>query len=450
MTTQLAVMNKTAVILASDSLASSQSYGKDDGIVIRQSNVNKIFNVLDGKPVAAMLSGNAGINGVHWETVFGNYKARHKDKKYERLNDFADHFFKYIIEESPKMFSMKSQENYIAGWVPYFVQRYVLGVTERLKIENSSDEEIHKAFLSDEHLTLYVEWLQDKLSKMTDIAPVKEIPAIRDEVFEILKGKYKDFFDKKMENNSFSQKNITNLAAISSQMIFKEQLSEGYSNSQIVFAGYGEEEIFPRLITFNVAGFYKGILDYRKEYDRRITLEDESGDYLPVAQSLVAEMFKDGTSVDHKDFQKRLMDDARKTMENKISEVIRKSTIRLSGEMGNLDKEQYEKILNKCNKVFEACYKELISSNSHIFENINVQTAQYCDEMYNHIKKSLHRFSFEEMVTLAETLLKLNVLSSQIYAPEQAYISVGGPIKIISLSKGDGYREIETSGGHIR
>ena len=76
MTAQVALMNKSAVALATDSAVTINTSGGDK----IYNTVNKLFTLSKYYPIGIMIYGSAQFMGVPWESVIKIYRKQLKEK----------------------------------------------------------------------------------------------------------------------------------------------------------------------------------------------------------------------------------------------------------------------------------------------------------------------------------------------------------------------------------
>lgn len=107
MTAEIAIINKLAVALASDSAG---TVGKK----IHKS-VNKLFMLSKYAPVGIMIYEGLEFMGIPWETIIKTYRENLGKTKFSSLIDYVNDFLKFIEiefagteEESKGIFSQNS------------------------------------------------------------------------------------------------------------------------------------------------------------------------------------------------------------------------------------------------------------------------------------------------------------------------------------------------------
>ena len=88
MTSEIAVLNQKAVALAADSAVTLV----DGGLVAVRNDQRKLFNLVDGKPIALMFFGVADVMGHPWDVLIENYQKKTKSSDFAHVADYAASF----------------------------------------------------------------------------------------------------------------------------------------------------------------------------------------------------------------------------------------------------------------------------------------------------------------------------------------------------------------------
>src|SRR5579859_71180 len=87
-------MNKSAVAMAADSAVTISS-GRSG--IKTYDTMNKLFELIKGRPVGVMVYANAELNGVPWETVIKCYRESRAGFHFKQLDDYASDFLAYLL-----------------------------------------------------------------------------------------------------------------------------------------------------------------------------------------------------------------------------------------------------------------------------------------------------------------------------------------------------------------
>ncbi len=97
MTAEIAIMNKNAIALATDS-AVTMSGSSNQKIF---TSANKLFALSKYHPIGIMIYGNAIFMEVPWETIIKIYRNNLRKKKFNTLNEYANNFIAFLNNGNP-------------------------------------------------------------------------------------------------------------------------------------------------------------------------------------------------------------------------------------------------------------------------------------------------------------------------------------------------------------
>lgn len=187
------------------------------------------------------------------------------------------------------------------------------------------------------------------------------------------------------------------------------------SSSGIVIAGFGSEELFPKVLTYNVYGGMDGIIKYCRSEGKCYSVEG-SGDcsIIPFAQEDMIASFLQGLNPSLKQF----MDSYLKTTFSLIPDLVDKSGVNLR-----------EKSRLMIKNALVSGGKEVLNDFHDAF-NKEMQT-----EHVNPILSMVGVLPKDELASMAEALVSLTAFKRRMTSDLE---TVGGPIDVLVISKGDG------------
>jgi hypothetical protein len=103
MTSEIGIMNRLCVALASDSAI---TLGGEDGKIY--TSADKLFHLSTEAPVGAMIYGSASLVEIPWETIIKTYRKQFKRKAFDTVEGYADNFVKFLKKQRG-MFSLSLQ-----------------------------------------------------------------------------------------------------------------------------------------------------------------------------------------------------------------------------------------------------------------------------------------------------------------------------------------------------
>jgi hypothetical protein len=105
MTAEVAILNKSAVALAADSLVTVQTVRSMPKTYI----VNKLFTLSKYEPIGVMVYGNAQLLGVPWETIIKIFRQHLRDAAFDQVSEYA-HAFASFLAANRELFPKEVQE----------------------------------------------------------------------------------------------------------------------------------------------------------------------------------------------------------------------------------------------------------------------------------------------------------------------------------------------------
>lgn len=401
MTAIVGILNKQAVAVAADSAV---TVGGGTKIY---NTANKIFNLSKGCPVGIAIYGNASLNGcVPWEVVIKMYRKHIGSHKYATLTEYVDDFFSYIRDYSKKYISDEDALEVLKGNLLRF---WCMDFTQGLKETNDLDSPIAKpalTILKQRLLELTARLKKEKvLEEYKDVKVGDYILAI-DGVLEIIKtqvtkngGKWEDEY-KTIVQECLYRLSITDNPFTNSSV------------SGIAIFGYGEEEIYPSLHEYQV---FNIVLGKQRIYEIPVnnTINENNGASIcPMAQRDVIETFIEGVSHKIKEtFLEATASAIKATMKN-ISNVLRPFNATLADSIKSID---YSSIIEQ--------YRNEIQS---IINRDQVSP----------LIQTIVTMGKEDIADLAENLIYMTSMKKHVSPFAE---TVGGPIDVAIISKGDGF-----------
>jgi hypothetical protein len=299
MTAEIAILNREAVAMAADS-AATMSVGSGQKIL---SSANKVFALSKYRPVGIMIYGSALFMGIPWETIIKSYRKKLSNTPYNTLREYAGSFIEFM-KNSTSLFPTEEQEQYILGCVYSYFDHL------RNEIKETVEREIKRAgTISPKSILLLSENI---ISKSLEAWKKGECNISECEKFyKEIKTKYKKIIDKAQKDvferlplSAKSKKMLVEIAAYLF-LTFPEGL-QTRGTSGIVISGFGEEELFPSIVSFSIEGMANNILKYKEDYYSKIDF-DSTAIIKPFAQQEMVVTFIEGISELHNDLYAQML-----------------------------------------------------------------------------------------------------------------------------------------------
>ena len=404
MTSEIAIMNKTAVALATDSAVTIEQIG--DRKVYN--SANKLFTLSKYHPVGIMLYGSADFMGIPWETIIKIYRGKLGKQKFDTLKEYADNFIDFLDNGNP-LFPDSEQEKYLRGTIfGYFYQ-----------IRDEIFEEV-RSTIADE------EWIEDsQIEQITSDVIERHhghwntfdlLPSIPKTHIKDIINKYLSIIDD-VKNKVFvklliSKKSSEQLNEISASLFSKNLFSS--SSSGIVIAGFGDKDVFPVLKSFSLDGIVNDRLKYLEDYRAEIN-SDSSASISAFAQKEMVVAFMNGIDPVYSEYNEKY-----------LSEIFDKYPDTIAERIQNLGKSE-RKVLKQ----------NLKQESNGLFKDYQEWGDNYRRQYHvNPIMDMVAVLPKDELAVMAESFVHLTSFKRKITMGAE---TVSEPIDVAVISKGDGF-----------
>ncbi len=405
MTAEIAVMNKQAIALAADSAVTFRTE-KNQKIFI---SANKIFCLSDNHPVGVMVYGNASLLQVPWETVIKTYSKKLGTKRFDKLSDYCKDFLKFI-GDNRVLFPAKEQEKYISrdvgGYFNYLRDKTLNTIKGKLEKKDKLSREDIAVIISDIIREEYEGWQKAKL--LRGVTKVKVSNFRRKHIKGIRKIR-KNIFEKTPLNGSLTDK----LDQIAIWLFFK--FHDNVSNqgtSGLVIAGYGEKDIFPSLNYYTIEGIADNFLKYKQDGNFNVSFQMGAA-IVPFAQKEMVVRFIEGIDPTFRNFIAGGLRELAAKYPSVILDNLKlnaKRNTKLGGQIHAQVKKATDEFLQKFKKIRREYFVDPI-----------LQVVGFLPK--------------DELAMMAETLITLTSFKRRVSMEAE---TVGGPIDVVVISRGDG------------
>jgi hypothetical protein len=402
-------MNKSAVAMATDSAVTVSSERQGFKTFDK---ANKLFELIKGRPVGFMVYATADLNGLPWETIVKSFRNKNRGLIMPRLENYVNAFREYILQNEALIDPDGEEhlvfENAYSALMPVFRHirdRHDSCLTTEGKIVMARVRRLIDTAI-EAHATVYKAWDDAPWSAAINASTLtarhgKPIQVLVDELF----GEY-----------SLGRAAKKGLLELVTTYLLK--LPPGANASGLVFAGFGEQEFFPKVYSCRTRGALQRTL---LEYDEQEAGVDRDipGAIFTFAQDNEAAAYI--TGIDREVREEILnhlaewVDDSKKTVAAEIRKLV-----------PTLGRSDVQKIANK---VSELTHKKLHKFVSHMND--------YTDrEFLAPLLDSIAVLPKEELADYAESLVNLTSLKQRVdvYTPA----TVGGAIDVAIISRGEG------------
>lgn len=411
MTTEIAVMNRMGVALAADSAATvdteeqiNQPGGHKRKVFFTS---NKLFALSKYAPVGLMIYGNSILMNIPWEIIVKSYRRSLGKRRFSSLKEYCGNFFEYLSafnigQDNEKEHICKITFMLVSN-IRHNVDRYVnKTIKEKGKI---SEEDIKKHLNNfiDEENKKFLGYMPRSVLNESEINTLRERYSkdINSIIANILNGLPVD-----------SDHRNTLLKVIYMAIAIPRGHQSG-----IVISGFGESEIFPSCYEFNVDAVISGKV--LKEDARSMHIGNENPAYISsFAQAEEVAVFMEGIGGNIKQLIKSSLHELLTLgLPNNVTSLVKTEL--------KIDDGTAKKMHGNLYKMGQGAFNEF---DKFLNEAIHKSYVNPVLEAVKFINKG-------ELARMAEMLVNLVSFRKQVTLVDE---TVGGPIDVALITKGDG------------
>ena len=410
MTAEVVVINRSGVALAADSAVTLQM---GDSTKVRDSAL-KLFMLSKFRPVGVMIYQNSSLLGVPWETIIKLFRQQFGQKKCCKLTDYGSALMEFLNGNS-SLFPQDVQDRYYLQTVEYEFKQI-----ERRARKELADRRVHEILDSPTTNREDMECIEHEIERAReDWNEESESSDFSDEIAGEIAGRnsgkigelIQEIFGSWELNSDYRAK----LREVARMVVSKDRLpNDAYSG--LVIAGFGEDEHYPTVQHFEVSGVYEDRLKVLS-HDVVTVSEDTPACVIPFAYTEMVQSFLEGISIS-----------AVRHLGDMLTS-IRKIPEEVANNAPGLNHEEREEVANIVTDVCER--KEVEFVRAVIRGSIERRTE---------IETAIHTLSIKELAQVASTLVSLSSFQKQLSLGQE---TVGGPVDVAVISKGDGFVWIE-------
>jgi hypothetical protein len=395
MTAEIAIMNRHGIALAADSAITINFPEGADG-EFRGSKVfaaNKLFMLSKYFPVGIMVYGNAAILGVPWELIIKEYRKKHLgSRSFPHLADYQADFLNYL-NGNQFYFTEELQSEFVLITLDAQMDT-VLNELNPAMMQLIREQKVNPDNYSKAAVTVFEEKLIQKVSSLEKERDIEgfhiEEAAFYEKYAIAIDGVTEAVVGCFQENYQPSENVLSNIKRVAYLSVTKDTFGTNFDTSGVVIAGYGEDEIYPSLIACDIEGVFDNKLKFLITNDDR---ESRSAVIVPFAQADEIAMFMDGVSPDYKRMVDRFV---------------------------------YRVFMDKLPELGVELYKEYVQHTTHAAQKYGSGP----------ILDAVQSLPVSELALMAQTLINLTSFKRRV-TPDQE--TVGGPIDVAVITRGDGF-----------
>ena len=404
MTAEVAIINKSAVVLAADS-AVTITVGGSEKVY---NSVNKIFDLGMGCPLGLMVYGNLDFMGIPFETLVKVYRKERALASFPTISDAFDDFLSYLRtypvgsedeEANVGAILFVTYREFFEG----FYKRLMASVSGKSTGFTTQVNQVLNSYIAERVRALKRLKVSSELGDQPEAEILQRYGIIHD---GIVAARFKGM--KLFAKTLMALKEMTCLVLLRSELSARR--------TGVVIAGFGSDQTFPSIRSVEVDGIIAGKLKFLNRTD--LTIERLGGvraGILPFAQKEMVERFLSGVDPDFESYSFRRFD----LLLNAVTKKLVEDHVG-----GSPIKKQ--KILEQVRSFSKESLRELRDKTEAFKETAFTQKVL---DMVLFMPK-------QELANMAESLVNLTSLKRRVSAERE---TVGGPVDVAVISKDEGF-----------
>ena len=407
MTAVIGIINKSAAAIAADSAVTVN--GPRGPKIFN--NANKIFQLSKKHPVGLMIYNNGEFLGTPWEVVIKQYRQQLDGTSFPTLSEYKDDFVRYL--HTKNFFSDSVQQKRM---LYYMICDFLKHIFKEVTTEQA-------ALIQTQPPDIGLQLADCVRTKISDVLlNYESITDFSPEMVDFTEPDFDAFGFTGLSNavNYVFNQNGIPVAFVDIQSNLKKLTyfilkSKKYFNffSGLVFSGFGDDEYFPSLISINVSIAINNRLRYYQDDMGTIAVSHQNQSAIrPFAQKDVIDTVLSG----------------------------------IDPRLANLYFHQFDSFIRKNNETIAqhietsrpdlAAIVRSIDSNPLTIELQRLINAERKKHYIDPLLGAIGTLSKEDLAEMAESLINLTYLKRRFTFAEE---SVGGPVDVAIITKGDGF-----------
>lgn len=388
MTAEIVVANKWGIAIAADSAVTSTQWHKGQLREKVLQAANKVFALSKWEPVSAMIYNSVTLGGTPWETLIKLARAKLGRDKFDQLPEYGEFIWKFI-ESNPHV-------------VPEENARWIARINMIRLISQFSSETIEQR--------KFKENIDAEISRLETVARL-------DNFDTKLESTIPTYYDTEISRtisllpSRLQSGNKTRITKLVQLAFTRQEKLRDYTG--LVISGYGSSDVLPRVTDYISDIIVCGRPRYWQRASESVTAINNSL-VLPFADTEVIDTLLDGINPR---FKRKQNTQAIETIVGIAHKVI--------DEISELSSDKRKEYKGAASKSIVDSFVEF----SKAMDNYMKEELRYP------IESTIGLLPVSDLAIVAETLLNASQIHKRVN-PETE--TVGGPVDVAVLTKGDG------------
>lgn len=409
MTAEIAILNKSAVALAADSAVTIQSGSKEEKTY---DSADKLFELCHANPIAVMVYNGLSFAEVPLQTLIKKFRG--ECPRFETVEQAAFCFLEYLQNfgtSSPTRVKDDAIRRLVDPVMERIQERFQARLNDRIveATKNPQQAGINVQGIFESTLDGVISTFERAWQSADDASFVGPKVRLDETQLDAVLGQ--------VVSNRFG--NIAGaahrerLVAIGKLVLVKDILSGGLTG--IVIAGFGDKEIFPTLVSFEIDGMVGDSLKYVKTNSVDIDRNGPRSRVLPFAQKEMVDRFLYGLD---DQIERLITTFCRRTAPDIRNAIM--SSLQFESDQGRTE---FETSVKAAEDAF------VLGLRTKAFDEIRTSAQASIDSLIEFMPKP-------ELAKMAEALVNLTSIKKRV---SRGMDTVGGPIDVAVISQAEGF-----------
>ena len=415
MTAEVVVLNRQGLAMAADSAVTVRRTGPESSPAKIYNSGNKLFQLSRSQPIGIMTYNNASYESVPWEIVVKEFRRAIGDSYYSTVAEYGERFIghlRYLASRLPWSLDGKYVQDLASSELANVYTETLIDVRSKLIDAGFSESSLSGTQIVDSLKNA----IDQRRSRLTEAGFFESISV--DSATASLRNaipNWEEFFAASSPLQGSAIDSSIQDVAFDLIVTAIRSCMRSYAHSGIVIAGFGEKEIFPSLVHYDVDGVVGGALRLRESEPESIDPYKQCS-IRSFAQSDVIETMIYGMHFD-------------------VNDVLKKYLATSLRKFGDYVLNRYSAAILDAEKA--ALSQDIDDHGLAVVENFQRDIGRYLKSTYaDPILGTVEGLPKEQLAEIAEALVSLTSFQRRVTPGDE---SVGGPVDLAVISKGDGF-----------
>jgi 3-methyladenine DNA glycosylase AlkC len=411
MTAEIAILNKSAIALATDSVVTISSGDHHDKTY---DTADKLFELSCSEPIGIMVYNGMTFMDMPLPPLIKEF--RENTDSFSCVEDAAKAFLKFLNEEGQKAndeVMRRATLSIVAPYIKQIEEHYKKKIIQTIRPVNQKDGNGGRTIDLDDINKQAAHLLCDILdAQLNAFKKQKKGTFIGGNALPRFSAKTRRWIEDYIETEFIPIMPIekAKLVELGKYLLLTGVFSRSLTG--LIFCGFGSSDRFPTLISFEIDGIICGRLKYQQTNHCDIDRNGPQAAVLPYAQKEMVDRFVFG-------IDEKIKNDVQRYCRDTVKETL-DAVVKAAGAEGN----------NEVTKKADAAEKKFSKNlNEKIFESIRHRSRREIEDMVEFMPKP-------EMARMAEALVELTSIKRRV---SRGFETVGGPIDVAVISKAEGF-----------